>query len=108
MERKPVVSSNIRSVGFDESTGKMEVEFSNGRIYEYEGDTARSHFAAMTDPNTTSVGSYFAKQVRHDKQLKSLLKDGATPLTNPQPETKQADPLTGSGLQAPEPLKQLF
>ena len=107
--RKPVASSNIRSVGFDAATGKGEIEFSNGRVYEYEGDGAAQHFEKLMDPNTESVGRYFASSMRGDKNIKSMLKDNAAPMTDPPiVEQKPADPLTGSGLQAPEPLKKLF
>jgi hypothetical protein len=107
--RKPVASSNIRSVGFDAATGKGEIEFSNGRVYEYEGDGAADHFAKLMDPATSSIGSYFAKNVRGDKNIKSMLMENAAPITDkPIIEQKAADPQGGSGLQAPEPLKQLF
>lgn len=35
MNRIPVVSSNLRSVGYDETSGTLEVEFHGGRIYQY-------------------------------------------------------------------------
>ncbi|MGI6668961.1 MAG: KTSC domain-containing protein [Acetivibrionales bacterium] len=37
MERIPVSSSNIASIGYDEATSTLEVEFLSGRIYHYYG-----------------------------------------------------------------------
>lgn len=35
MDRRVVQSSNIASVGFDEASSTLEVEFNNGAIYQY-------------------------------------------------------------------------
>ena len=35
MDRVPVSSSHIRSVGFDRATLTLDVEFTNGRVYRY-------------------------------------------------------------------------
>lgn len=35
MNRDPVASSNILSVGYDEPSQTLEVEFSDGAIYQY-------------------------------------------------------------------------
>lgn len=35
MERKPVQSSNIASIGYDENSSTLEVEFLNNTIYQY-------------------------------------------------------------------------
>ena len=35
MLRDPVASSNIASAGYDESTQTLEVEFTNGTVYQY-------------------------------------------------------------------------
>ena len=35
MNRMPVSSSNISSVGFDADTLTLEIEFTNGNIYQY-------------------------------------------------------------------------
>ncbi|HEC0540727.1 TPA: KTSC domain-containing protein, partial [Klebsiella pneumoniae] len=35
MDRQPVVSSNIRSVGYDANDSILEIEFNNGAIYQY-------------------------------------------------------------------------
>lgn len=35
MERIPVQSSNIASIGYDEDTNTLEIEFHNGGVYQY-------------------------------------------------------------------------
>lgn len=35
MNRNPVASSNIASLGYDEPSQTLEVEFMNGMIYQY-------------------------------------------------------------------------
>ena len=35
MNRTPVTSSNLASVGYDPQTGTLEIEFRNGSIYQY-------------------------------------------------------------------------
>lgn len=61
MDRKPVKSSNIKSVGYDAGAKKMEVEFSSGGVYEYEGVGADDHASFVHDP---SPGSHFSKHIR--------------------------------------------
>lgn len=35
MDREPVASTNIVSIGYDESSETLEVEFASGTIYQY-------------------------------------------------------------------------
>lgn len=35
MERKPVQSSNIASIGYDENSTTLEIQFLNNSIYQY-------------------------------------------------------------------------
>ena len=35
MHRTPVISSNIRSVGYDQPSAVLEVEFTSGDVYRY-------------------------------------------------------------------------
>jgi hypothetical protein len=35
MDRQPVSSSNLASVGYDSGSEILEVEFNNGRVYQY-------------------------------------------------------------------------
>lgn len=36
MQRQPVQSSNVVSIGYDEQEKILEIEFKNGSIYEYK------------------------------------------------------------------------
>ena len=48
MNRDPVASTNISSAGYDESSQTLEVEFSNGNVYQYYniGSELYEQFAA--------------------------------------------------------------
>lgn len=35
MNRDPVASSNVVSIGFDEPSQTLEIEFANGSVYQY-------------------------------------------------------------------------
>lgn len=61
MDRKPVKSSNIVSVGHSPQTNEMEIEFANGGVYHYAGVPAHIHDALV---NAESVGSHFHKHIR--------------------------------------------
>ncbi len=54
MERKRVNSSRIRSVGYDERNQLLEVELSNGSIYQYSRVSPEVHRRFMAAPNPTS------------------------------------------------------
>jgi len=54
MDRKRVNSSKLRSVGYDEKTRVLEVEMSNGAIYQYTGVYPEVHRRFMAAPNPTS------------------------------------------------------
>jgi hypothetical protein len=47
MTRKPVQSSNMRSIGYDESTKRLKVEFSSGLIYQYNDVPPKMYAALM-------------------------------------------------------------
>lgn len=61
MERIPVRSSNISSIGYEASTSTLEVEFQSGSIYQYFRVPARVHESLM---DARSHGSYFNDYVR--------------------------------------------
>jgi len=54
MERKRVNSSRLRSVGYDEKLMVMEIEFSNGQVYQYTKVYPEVHRRFMAAPNPTS------------------------------------------------------
>jgi len=69
MERKRINSSNIRSVGYDPRNRLLEVEFSNGNIYQYNGvsDEVQRRFLS-----STSAGSYFRDNIEENFSAKRI------------------------------------
>jgi KTSC domain-containing protein len=69
MERKRVNSSKLRSVGYDEKTSTLEVEMSNGQVFQYSGVYPEVHRRFMAAPNPTTffddkiAEEYAAKRV---------------------------------------------
>ena len=61
MPRTPVRSSNIASIGYDESTSTLEVEFRTGAVYQYYEVPKRVYVGLM---NASSHGAYFAQYVK--------------------------------------------
>ncbi len=68
IERKPVQSSTIKSIGHDPTTNTLHVEFHNGGIYHYHGVPASAHVGLM---DAKSIGAHFMKHIRdHYKHTK--------------------------------------
>ena len=63
MERKRVNSSRLRSVGYDEKSQILEVELSNGQVWQYSKVSPEVHRRLMAAPNPTS---YFDDQIAED------------------------------------------
>lgn len=61
MEMINVTSSNIESIGRDEATGVMRVQFSNGGLYEYAGVPVSTWNEFM---GAESKGKYFAQNIK--------------------------------------------
>ncbi|AKF84075.1 hypothetical protein MFUL124B02_40065 [Myxococcus fulvus 124B02] len=62
MQRTPVTSSNIRSIGYDASTATLEVEFNDFSIYRYSGVPAQLHESLM---NSASKGRFLANFIKN-------------------------------------------
>jgi hypothetical protein len=56
MNRSSVVSSDIRSIGYEPSTCTLEIEFHGGRVYQYAGVPA-PEFERLS--SAASKGSHF-------------------------------------------------
>lgn len=67
MERKRVSSSNIRSIGYKNST--LDVEFNNGRVYQYYNVPENLYNGLMNAP---SHGSYLASNIINRFRYKEL------------------------------------
>lgn len=62
IERTPVISSNIASVGYDQESETLEVEFvGSGRVYRYFGVPVEIKDDLVDAP---SIGSYFYHHIR--------------------------------------------
>lgn len=61
MNRIPVVSSNLCSVGYDETSKMLEVEFHDSRVYQYFDVPALIYHGLMA---ASSHGSYLDRYVK--------------------------------------------
>ena len=61
MERYPVQSEALASLGYDPGRRVLEVEFASGRIYQYFGVPPREVQRLVDAP---SRGAYFSRCVR--------------------------------------------
>jgi hypothetical protein len=61
MDRSAVSSSNVESVGYDEDSETLEVEFKNGTLYQYF-DVPQGVFNGLV--NADSVGGYLAENIK--------------------------------------------
>lgn len=61
MIRKPVVSTNVESVGYDESSRTLEIEFHDGSIYQYF-DVPRNVFQELM--TAASIGAYVNRELK--------------------------------------------
>lgn len=68
MKRNTVTSSNIASVGYDEPTKTLEIEFHNGQIWQYEPVTLDGYNQLM---GADSIGSHFYKHIRNNETLRA-------------------------------------
>jgi hypothetical protein len=63
MDRKRVNSSKIRSIGYDEKTQTLEVELSNGQVWQYPNVYPEVYRRFMAAPNPTS---FFEDRIAED------------------------------------------
>ena len=69
MVRKIVSSANLKSVGYDNQDKILEVEFTDGNVYQYFGVPKRIHDELM---NAQSLGSYHFKSIRSNFQYEKI------------------------------------
>jgi hypothetical protein len=63
MERKRVNSSKLRSVGYDEKSMTLEIEFSNGQVYQYSKVYPEFYRRFMNAPNP---GSFYEDKIAEE------------------------------------------
>lgn len=61
MNRQPVRSSNVASVGYDAQSRVLEAEFNTGAIYHYLGVPASEHSALL---RASSIGGYLNANIK--------------------------------------------
>jgi hypothetical protein len=61
MERMPVSSSNVASIGYDCDSQTLEVEFLAGGVYQYMNVPAETHTELM---ESSSKGAYINRFVK--------------------------------------------
>jgi hypothetical protein len=62
MERTPVVSSVIQSIGYDAESSTLEIQFFNDAIYEYSDVPEKVYMALMS---AKSHGNYFDVHIKN-------------------------------------------
>ena len=65
-----VESTTLAAIGYDESLGRLRLEFRNQAVYDYFGVPAVVHDALLRAP---SIGAYFNKVVRGCFPFRRLL-----------------------------------
>lgn len=60
MERTPVKSSNVDSVGYDETNQILEIAFKSGAIYQYPGVEPQVYADLM---GAESVGKFVSQNI---------------------------------------------
>ena len=61
LDRKPVESTDLTSVGYDEPRRVLEIEFRSGGIYRYH-EVPKEIFSGLME--SESKGRFFAKNIR--------------------------------------------
>jgi hypothetical protein len=61
MNRHPVSSTNITSVGYDQQSMTLEIEFASGTVYQYFDVPETVHAEFM---GSSSKGQFFGSQIK--------------------------------------------
>lgn len=69
MKRISIISNVLKSVGYDETSATLEVEFKNGGLYQYFDVPADAYAALMLAP---SKGTHFGDHVRDAYRFKRI------------------------------------
>jgi hypothetical protein len=62
LEKQPVKSRILRSVGYNDSTKILEIEFHTGLVYQYSGVPPKVYADLMH--SGSEIGKYFSEKVR--------------------------------------------
>lgn len=69
MERTAVQSSNIASIGYNQNTSTLQIEFNSGRVYEYYDVPDEIHQGLVA---AGSAGSYFHSQIKNSYAFQEI------------------------------------
>jgi hypothetical protein len=69
LERLPVKSCILRSVGYDDAMKNMEIEFHSGLIFQYSGVPSKVYSDLIS---SNAVGKYFSEKVRNRFRAKQI------------------------------------
>lgn len=69
MNRQFVQSSDLQSIGYDQNTNVLEVEFHSGGIYQY---FKVPEFVYLALVSATSKGTYFHKNIKERYKYKRI------------------------------------
>ena len=69
MERKRVNSSKIRSIGYDEKSMVLEVEMTNGHVFQYSKVYPEVYRRFMAAPNPTA---FFDDKIAEEYSAKKV------------------------------------
>ncbi len=69
MERQPVKSSNIRSIGYEAETRTLEVEYNAGGIHQYLNLSPKLHLELM---KAASKGTYLSERIKNRYRCKKI------------------------------------
>lgn len=61
MLRNPVSSSVIRSIGYDQVSKTLEVQFKTGAVYQYKRVDSSTYLSLI---NADSIGNFFNQHIR--------------------------------------------
>jgi hypothetical protein len=70
LERQPVKSRILRSLGYDESTKILEIEFQTGLVYQYAGVPIKVYRELI---RSEEIGKYFTDKVRNRFRTKQIV-----------------------------------
>ncbi len=69
MQRTPVTSTNIRSIGYDPQSGTLEVEFTSGDVYQYFNVPEHLYRGLM---NAASKGQFLNDYIRNGYRYQKI------------------------------------
>jgi hypothetical protein len=70
VERQPVKSRILHSVGYDNSTKILEIEFHTGLVFQYSGVPSKVYADLM---RSGEMGKYFSEKVRTQFRTKQVV-----------------------------------